>query len=83
MTARTLLTPGESAEIPFQRSYMTGGRLEPESRLLLRLDVVEDPWHQVNHGTGGEVSDETAADAGEPLRVRWHGDSHVEIPVRR
>lgn len=83
MTERTLLTPGKPVEIPFERSYMTGRRLEAGSRLLLRLDVVKDPWHQVNHGTGGDVSEESAEDAGEPLRVRWHGDSFMEIPIRR
>ncbi len=38
--------------------------------------------HQVNHGTGRDVSDETVADAGEPLRVDWHSDSVLAIPLR-
>jgi uncharacterized protein len=41
------------------------------------------PGTQVNYGTGKDVSDETVADAGEPLSVKWLGDSFIEVPVRR
>jgi len=34
-----------------------------------------------NYGTGKDVSDESIADAGEPLRVKWHNDSYVNVPV--
>jgi hypothetical protein len=35
----------------------------------------------VNYGTGKDVSDESIADAGKPLRVEWFNDSYVEVPV--
>ena len=38
---------------------------------------------QVNMGTGKDVSDESLSDAGEPLQVRWHTDSYVNIPFDR
>jgi hypothetical protein len=35
----------------------------------------------VNYGTGKDVSDESIADAKEPLHVKWHTDSFVEVPL--
>lgn len=32
---------------------------------------------------GKDVSDETIADAGEPLQLRWLDTSYLEVPVRR
>lgn len=82
MTARTLLEPGRWTTLPFERTRMTARRLRPGSRLLVTLDVLKDAQHQVNHGTGRDVSDETVADAGPPLRVEWHTDSTIRIPMR-
>jgi hypothetical protein len=36
---------------------------------------------QINYGIGGEVSDETIADAGEPVAIRWFGSSYLELPL--
>ncbi|HSX65837.1 MAG TPA: CocE/NonD family hydrolase [Pseudoxanthomonas sp.] len=82
MTERTLLEPGEWTLLPFERARMTGRRLAPGSRLLVVVDVLKDAWHQVNHGTGRDVSDESSADAGEPLRIDWHSDSVVRVPMK-
>lgn len=38
---------------------------------------------QINYGSGKDVSDETVADAGEPLRLRLYGGSFIEIPIAR
>jgi hypothetical protein len=35
----------------------------------------------VNYGTGKDVSDETAADAGAPLEIRWNAGSYMDVPV--
>lgn len=83
MTQRRLLTPGEVTSIPFERTRMTSRRLETGSRLLLVVDVNKDAWHQVNHGTGRDVSAEAAAEAGEPLRLRLMPGSTIEFPMRR
>ncbi|MDH5823610.1 CocE/NonD family hydrolase [Luteimonas sp. RD2P54] len=82
MSTRRLLEPGDWTVLPFERSRMTGRRMAPGSRLLVVVDVVKDAMHQVNHGTGGDVSDESIADAAEPLRVDWHSDSVIRIPMR-
>ena len=36
---------------------------------------------QINYGTGKDVSDETIADAGAPLEIKWFGDSSLSVPI--
>jgi predicted acyl esterase len=83
MTRRQLLTPGRKQAIVFERTRMVSRQLSAGSRLLVTLNVNVNPHAQVNHGTGKDVSDESIADAGTPLRVQWHNDSHVNVPLRR
>lgn len=82
MTQRRLLTPGRKQAVPFERTRMVSRQLSPGSRLLVTVNVNMNPHAQVNHGTGRDVSDETVAEAREPLQVRWHNDSHVDVPLR-
>ncbi|HEY0931065.1 MAG TPA: CocE/NonD family hydrolase [Gemmatimonas sp.] len=80
---RRLLVPGQPTTLPFSRSRMTSRRLQPGSRLLLVFDINKDAGHEVNHGTGGEVSAERASDAKVPMTVRLMPGSYVDVPVRR
>ena len=41
------------------------------------------PGQQINYGTGKDVNEETVADAGEPLTIRWSNRSYLELPVWR
>lgn len=50
-------------------------------RLLVVLDVNRGPGAQVNYGTGRDVSDESIADAKEPLQIEWRSDSYVRVPI--
>ena len=78
-SVRSLLTPGSAARIPFETTVVS--RLMAKgSRLLVLLDVNKNAIAQVNYGTGGDVSDESVADAKEPLRVRYHTDSYLVVP---
>jgi len=81
-TTRHLLQPGQWTHLPFDRTRMVARRLAAGSRLLVKVDVLKDAMHQVNHGTGRDVSDESAADAGVPLQVDWHSDSVLTIPLQ-
>ena len=54
---------------------------EPFGTLVLALSVNKNAYAQVNHGTGGDVSAESRADAGEPLVVRWLPESRIEVPL--
>jgi hypothetical protein len=53
------------------------------SRLLVLVTVNKNAWAQVNYGTGKDVSDESIADAKEPLNVHWYNDSFVTVPIWR
>ena len=77
------LEPGEWTTLPFARTRMTARRMQAGSRLLVVVDVLKDAFHQVNMGTGGDVSGESIADAGAPLTVDWHTDSVVRVPLLR
>ncbi len=83
MRVRKLLTPGRATSIAFERSRLVSRRLGQGSRLLVVVNVNKNPFAQVNHGTGKDVSDESSADAKEPLEVRWHADSYVKVPIAR
>lgn len=81
MTTRRLLTPGRKAVIRFDRTRMTSRQLQPGSRLVAAVSVNKNAYAQVNHGTGKDVSDESIADAGTPMRVQWHTDSRIHVPT--
>jgi len=49
---------------------------------VMVLAAVKSPAYQINYGTGKDVSDESIADAGRPLQVRWHGASFIDVPLR-
>ena len=83
MTTRRLLTPGKVQTIPLQRTEFVSRQLGKGSRLLVVLDVNKGPWAQVNYGTGKDVSDESISDARTPLRLHWHNDSYVQVPISR
>jgi uncharacterized protein len=79
---RSLLTPGRRAVIPFSQTKLTSRRLAEDSRLELVLGVNKHPFEQINYGMGSEVSDESIADAGVPLKILWHAQSFI-VPLWR
>lgn len=78
---RNLLVPGKKETIPFTNSYMTSRKLSKGSRIAIILNINKSPFEQINYGTGGDVSKETVKDAGEPLNIKWFGDSYIKLPV--
>lgn len=83
METRKLLQPGQRTTIRLDRSRMTSRRLEAGSRLLVAVTVNKNAYAQVNHGTGKDVSDEDLSDAGQPLHIQWHTDSHIIVPISK
>jgi uncharacterized protein len=77
---RRLLVPGKDQRLRFETTFVSR-RMQPGSRLLVLVDVNKHPMAQVNYGTGKDVSDESIADAGEPLRLQIHGESYIEVPL--
>lgn len=79
---RQLLEPGSRQSLPFECERLIGRRLAAGSRLVLTLGIDKRADRQVNYGGANDVSEQSLADAGEPMRVQWHEGSYVEIPVR-
>jgi len=80
-TQRQLLTPNKKETIEINNSYITAKQMGKGSRLVIALGVNKSPYWQVNYGTGKDVSDETIADAIEPLLIKWFGDSFIKVPI--
>jgi putative CocE/NonD family hydrolase len=83
LSQRHLLTPGLRQTLDFQSRRLTSRKFQPGSRLVLLLSGIKQQEFQINYGTGKDVSDETIADAREPLKIQWFGDSFIDIPVAR
>jgi hypothetical protein len=80
---RHLLKAGERQELAFRSERLTSRRLSQGSRLVLVLGINKRPDREINYGTGNDVSEESIADGKVPLKIRWHSDSFIEIPIRR
>jgi putative CocE/NonD family hydrolase len=79
--ARRLLRPGQLERLTLHGARWLARRVQAGSRLVLVLGVKKRPDEEINYGTGKDVSQESRADAGRPLEVRWYGSSHLDIPV--
>jgi hypothetical protein len=80
---RHLLKAGERQKLAVSSERLTSRQLQPGSRLVLVLGVDKRADHQLNYGTGDDVSDESVGDATEALKLRWYASSYIDIPVRR
>ena len=47
------------------------------------IGINKRPDREINYGTGDDVSEETIADGNIPIKIRWHNDSYIEVPIRR
>ncbi|MEO6778297.1 MAG: CocE/NonD family hydrolase [Gemmatimonadaceae bacterium] len=80
---RQLLVPATPGHLNFTSGRMTSRKFQAGSRLIVQISIIRQPGAQINYGTAGDVSDETIADAGDPLVVRWLGTSVIDVPVWR
>ncbi|MBW7675231.1 CocE/NonD family hydrolase [Chryseobacterium chendengshani] len=80
-TKRDLLKPNSVETIPIKNTFFTSRKIEKGSKLILILGIRKSPDVQINYGTGKDVSEETIADAKEPLEIKWYNDSYIEIPI--
>ncbi len=79
---RRLLQPGAVERIEVKNSRLLGRKLAAGSRIVVTLGAIKQPDRQLNLGSGKQPSDETLADAGAPLEIRWHGSSYIDLPFR-
>ncbi len=80
---RELLKPGKRQTLDFHSERLVSRRLQAGSRLVIVLAINKQRDMQINYGSGKDVSDETIADAAEPMRLRWYGNSHIDVPLAR
>ncbi len=80
---RHLLKAGERQQLTFRSERMTSRVLQAGSRVVMVLGVNKRPDREINYGTGDDVSEESIEDGKIPLKIRWHSDSYIEIPVRK
>ena len=80
-TRRKLLVPGRITYIPFTNTKVTSRQLSKGSRIMVIVNINKNPFAQINYGTGNDVSDETVADAGDPLVARWYNNSFIDVPI--
>ncbi|GAB0156428.1 hypothetical protein CHRYSEOSP005_16930 [Chryseobacterium sp. Alg-005] len=78
---RHLLKPGKIEAISINNSTFVGKKIPKGSRLIVLLGINKTPEYQINYGSGKDVSDETIADAKEPLEIKWFTDSYIELPI--
>jgi hypothetical protein len=84
LRSRRLLVPGRPTVLDFTSSLRPmGRRIGRGSRIVIVLGVLKGAAQQINYGTGRDVSDESIADAGAPLRIEWLKGTYVDLPVRR
>lgn len=79
---RRLLQAGVRQTLPFQSERMMGRQLRAGSRLMLTIGVNLRRDQQINYGAGDDVSEESMAVAGAPVRIRWHEGSFIEVPTQ-
>lgn len=79
---RHLLRLGAVQRVVVKDTRLLGRRLAAGSRIVVTLGAIKQPDRQLNLGSGKEPADETIADAGAPLEIRWHGSSYLDLPMR-
>lgn len=78
---RQLLQPDKKESIPFDNTRFISKKISKGSRLVILLNINKHPFEIINYGSGKPVSDETIKDADEPLQIKWHNESYIEIPI--
>jgi hypothetical protein len=80
---RHLLQAGVRQRLRFTVERLTSRRFQAGSRLVLVIGINKRADQQINYGTGGDVSDESVADASSPLKIRWYSGSYIDVPTRQ
>lgn len=79
---RRLLQAGKLQRIVVKDTRLLGRKLAAGSRIVVAVGAIKQPDRQLNLGSGKNPADETIADAGAPLEIRWNGSSYLDLPLR-
>jgi uncharacterized protein len=80
---RHLLRAGERQQLTIHSERLVSRQLQTGSRLVVVLEVNKRPDQEINYGGGDDVSAESIDDGKVPIRIRWYGDSYIDIPAHR
>ncbi len=80
LTDRRLLIPGQRQTLDFRSMRLMSRKLAAHSRLVAVLSIIKEPGREINYGTGKIVSEETIADAQQPLTISWFTGSYIDMP---
>ncbi len=80
---RHLLHAGLRQQLDVVSERVTSRMIQAGSRIVVVLGVNKRMDQEINLGTGRNVRDEYVEYAGDPLEVRWYGDSFIDLPVRQ
>ena len=79
---RQLLTPGKLENIFLPNTFFTSRHLQKGSKIVLLIGSNNNPYWQINYGTGKDVSKETIDDAKVPLQIQWStSNSYIKLPI--
>lgn len=78
-----LLVPDKPQRLQFTSGRLTSRQLQSGSRLVMVLSICKGPAGPINYGSGGTVNNESIADAGNPMTIRWSTTSVVRLPIRQ
>jgi uncharacterized protein len=81
ISKRQLLKPNIVETIPISAGTFVSKKIDIGSKIVLVISINKSPKHQINYGTGKDVSTESIKDASEPLQIKWYNDSYIKIPV--
>jgi putative CocE/NonD family hydrolase len=80
-SVRQLLSPGAHEHLSFTSGRLTSRQLHVGSQVIVQIRIVKSPYAQINMGTGRDVSDESAADGKQPMRIRWFSTTSIKLPL--
>ncbi|SMC90866.1 CocE/NonD family hydrolase [Moheibacter sediminis] len=80
-TIRQLLKPNEKENIPIKNTRFVSKKISKGSQLVILLNINKHPFEIINYGSGKPVAEENIEDSIEPLHIKWHNESYIQIPI--
>lgn len=79
---RKLITPGIKTTVQLTgNTFFVSKKIAVGSKLVFVLGVPVEAGMEINYGSGKQVSDETVADAGDDLIVKWLSSSYISLSI--
>jgi len=80
---RHTVRAGERQRLDFRSERITSRLLKAGSRLVIALGINKRPDQEINYGAAEDVRAQYIENAETPLKIRWYGDSYIDLPIRK